>query len=337
LLSLGENAREYFFAHVTGEMVGRKKLGGKCTVSVLLETVFILGVALGTLAEVIAKLVRYRAIVPAEWAAQSAFSVGFAMALNVMYPWWRIGLGVRTATIGLLLMSALLSLYGCLRGSAPVQQLAPVRLKDGALGLVGVILVGLTLGIIWYPMPEGVAAEYPVASGTWYVAHGGPFTMVNHHNRAVDQRYGLDIILVSGRVDGTRQEAAFGLASYLSWGAEVVAPVSGVVVAAVDGHPDLALGVKDRMNPNGNRVIIEMADGTRLVLSHLQQGTVSVHQGQRVQLGVAVGRVGNSGNTSEPHLHIHAMRKSSGGYWAGIPMYFSGRSPRRGHILRVGE
>ena len=60
----------------------------------------------------------------------------------------------------------------------------------------------------------------------------------------------------------------------------------------------------------GNHVILECGS-VWIVLGHLQRGSVAVHVGEITELGHVIGRVGNSGNTGEPHLHVHAQRPGS--------------------------
>lgn len=63
----------------------------------------------------------------------------------------------------------------------------------------------------------------------------------------------------------------------------------------------------DRSHMAGNHVTID-CDGTWVLLGHLMRGSVVVDDGEGVATGAALGRVGNSGNTGDPHLHIHAQR-----------------------------
>jgi hypothetical protein len=89
------------------------------------------------------------------------------------------------------------------------------------------------------------------------------------------------------------------------------------VVVAVDGLPDLPVPERDREHMAGNHVIVscdlsarpagEGAPEVWVVLGHLRQGSVRVSPGDVVAVGDPLGRVGNSGNTDEPHLHIHAQ------------------------------
>ena len=63
----------------------------------------------------------------------------------------------------------------------------------------------------------------------------------------------------------------------------------------------------DRDNLPGNYVAID-CNGFFVILAHLRQGSVTVSEGERVAVGTRLGAMGNSGNSSEPHLHVHAQR-----------------------------
>src|SRR5690606_10869318 len=96
-------------------------------------------------------------------------------------------------------------------------------------------------------------------------------------------------------------------AVYAIFGDTVFAPCTGRVSAAVDGLPDMSPPLPDREHMAGNHVLLTCGTAT-VLLAHLQRGSVWVMEGDEVRVGDALGRVGNSGNTGEPHLHIHAQR-----------------------------
>jgi murein DD-endopeptidase MepM/ murein hydrolase activator NlpD len=109
----------------------------------------------------------------------------------------------------------------------------------------------------------------------------------------------------------------------------VFAPVTGTVLKAADGSPDLPPGEVRNENPPGNHVIIR-PDGLELnvLLAHLQNGSVLVKTGDRVTAGQPIAKVGNSGRTSEPHLHIHAQKqvvRNGESEWIGVPVRFGSR------------
>ena len=92
-------------------------------------------------------------------------------------------------------------------------------------------------------------------------------------------------------------------------------------------HPALADFI-DPENPAGNHVVIACGD-IEVTLAHLSPGTPDVDPGDRVGEGQPIAEVGNSGNSTEPHLHIHAVHPASG---RGVPLTLDGRHPIRNRI-----
>ncbi|HKK94174.1 MAG TPA: M23 family metallopeptidase [Longimicrobiales bacterium] len=159
--------------------------------------------------------------------------------------------------------------------------------------------------------------------GTWSVAWGGRSLENNYHAAYPDQRYAYDFVVrqegSTHRGDGSDNE------DYYCFGRQVVAPGDGTVVAAVDGVPDQAPG---EMNPNaplGNHVIIDHGKDEISFLAHLENGSVGVEAGQEVEAGDPIGTCGNSGNSSEPHLHHHLQRDTefhAGRGGEGLPLQY---------------
>jgi murein DD-endopeptidase MepM/ murein hydrolase activator NlpD len=85
----------------------------------------------------------------------------------------------------------------------------------------------------------------------------------------------------------------------------------------------------------GNNVVIDAGDGSYAVLAHLQRGSAQVREGQRVRAGDVIGRCGNSGNSSEPHLHFQLMEHPRALIAAGLPLRFRDRGdvPANGEAL----
>ncbi|HSN11463.1 MAG TPA: M23 family metallopeptidase, partial [Propionibacteriaceae bacterium] len=72
-----------------------------------------------------------------------------------------------------------------------------------------------------------------------------------------------------------------------------------------------------------------------VALCHLQQGSVGVEQGRRVEAGEVVGRCGNSGNSTEPHLHLQALSGSDVTSASAVPFTVRGGLPRNGEVVRA--
>ena len=154
------------------------------------------------------------------------------------------------------------------------------------------------------------------------VGWGGDNLDTNYHAAYPDQRWAYDLVVEPAMHGGG------DLADYGCYGTPVVAPVAGTVVMAVDGLPDHVPGKAsmDIKNPAGNSVALELETGTYLLIAHLQQGSVLVKRDDQVEEGQPIGACGNSGNTSEPHIHIHHQRQNPRGrplnFSEGLPLYF---------------
>lgn len=212
----------------------------------------------------------------------------------------------------------------------------------------------LSVGVVVYalagyrPPAEPVDLAFPLRSGTYLVVNGGANTLINAHPETLTlerarpyrgQSYGVDIVALDEwgwRADGL---APTDPAAYAIFGHTIHAPCAGSVVAAVDGQADLPPPQVDRDHMAGNHVILDCA-GRWIVLGHMQQGSVQVVLGDEVATGEPLGRVGNTGNTGEPHLHIHAQRPGSTDMPLGgepLPITLGGRYLTRNARVTVGD
>jgi murein DD-endopeptidase MepM/ murein hydrolase activator NlpD len=200
------------------------------------------------------------------------------------------------------------------------------------------------------PEPAGAEAE-PVRvrlpfDGLWWVFWGGPTELQNYHAAVPDQRYALDLVV--WRDGATHSGQGTDNADYWAWGRPVLAPADATVVAAVDGVRDNVpqQQVENAEDPAGNHVVLDLGEGRYLVLAHLQEGSVAVEKGDRVAAGGRLGLCGNSGNSSEPHVHVHAQdRPELFGEAVGLPLSFAATevngsevpddSPVRGDFVRA--
>jgi hypothetical protein len=190
---------------------------------------------------------------------------------------------------------------------ALVPRVGPVRLAWNALPLLGWLFLGAeTLRILAGPPGPAVELLAPF-EGEWVVGQGGRSALINHHYPVPGQSHALDLLKLKGG------RACLGdpqrLESYPAFGSVLRAPADGRVVLAVDGNPDMAIGQTDVESLVGNHVVIEITPDRHVLLAHLQRGSVAVRQGQVVRAGDLVGRCGNSGNTTQPHLHLQVQNR----------------------------
>jgi hypothetical protein len=148
-------------------------------------------------------------------------------------------------------------------------------------------------------------------------------------NRYLAQRYAVDWVRIDDggfwwRGDPSKNE------SYVVFGAAVFAATSGGVVSTrndlLENTPPHPLPNLDVDNALGNHVIVDIGDGRFATYAHLQPGSVQVSVGDRVHRGQSLGRVGNTGSSSGPHLHFHVTDSAAGNgiLSNGVPYVFDG-------------
>jgi murein DD-endopeptidase MepM/ murein hydrolase activator NlpD len=158
--------------------------------------------------------------------------------------------------------------------------------------------------------------------GEWYINAGGDTKEQNpFHISALAQRRAFDIVIRdkngrSYRTNGEKNE------DYYAFGQPLYAPCAGVVVEAIDGLKDNVPGEMNKMYIPGNTVVIKAADSEYVFLCHFRQGSIKVKGGQKVVKGDLLGQCGNSGNSSEPHLHYHLQDGPDINTAIGKKMYF---------------
>jgi hypothetical protein len=175
------------------------------------------------------------------------------------------------------------------------------------------------------PPQEPRELAFPLENGHFMVGQGGGIGLLNHHAGHPEQHYAADIVAINTLGYRAAGLAPKELISYVIFGASVVSPCAGEVVASRNDLPDLIPPETDRENPRGNHVIIDCG-GFNVEIAHLQKGSVRPAVGDAVSVGATLGKVGNSGNTTEPHLHIHAVDPETR---TGLPVSFQGRVPLR--------
>ncbi|QTD43400.1 M23 family metallopeptidase [Sporosarcina sp. Te-1] len=169
-----------------------------------------------------------------------------------------------------------------------------------------------------------ITVKCPFAEET-VVAWGGD-TIENNliHVTWPSERWAYDLVMEPYDT-GSKNNEDYGI-----WNKEVYSPVSGSVIAAYDGEKDIEPGTEEFISLEGNHVYIKIDEtDTYLLLNHFKEGSVAVKEGDRVSPGTVLGRIGNSGTTSQPHLHIHHQRQDPTKVLhpilaEGLPLYFEG-------------
>lgn len=185
---------------------------------------------------------------------------------------------------------------------------------------------------------DPIALDWPLRGGTFKVMHGGSSALINNHAGVEAQQYALDILAMNRLGFRATGLAPAELSAYVIYDTPVHAPCAGEIVAARDGMSDRTR-VTDRSQLAGNFAAI-YCEGATVLLAHFRQGSLAVTAGDMVAEGQLIGRVGNSGNSSEPHLHIHANRGRVADPLemvttaVGVPMTFAGRFLVRNDVVK---
>lgn len=218
--------------------------------------------------------------------------------------------------------------------------LVPISVVAAAGIAVSVALIFGRSGIV--PRSETTGVATPVR-GRW-LGMNSPVTKVPSHGiHMYGQTYAID--LVHEPLDAERPAFGVGPAmrkavNYTAFGQPVYAMINGTVVRATDWRRDhrarsSALSVvymlvegmiRELGGPSfilGNHVTIRGASGEYAVVAHLQQGSVTARIGTTVRAGEQIARCGNSGNSSEPHVHAQLMDQISPWTAQGLPMVFT--------------
>jgi len=143
--------------------------------------------------------------------------------------------------------------------------------------------------------------QFPV-KGKWFVFWGGNDVMSNYHYAHETQRYALDIVRT--QEDSSYQGDAAVNENYYAFGEPLYAAADGTVVEVKNDIPDNTPGVMNAEEPAGNVVVIDHGNGEYSITAHIKEGSVAVKTGDKVKQGDLIGQLGNSGNSSEAHLHF---------------------------------
>lgn len=201
----------------------------------------------------------------------------------------------------------------------------------------------------------------PLRGGPWLAANGP--SAESGHRRAMIPLFGSYYIAQRFAIDWVKLDASnktysgdsLKNSSYYAYGNDALAVADGIVTEVKDSIPENVPGLNSRAVPitletvGGNHVIVDIGRGHYAFYAHLQPGSIRVKLGDRVTRGQVLGLVGNSGNSTEPHLHFHVSDASSPLGSEGIPYVFetltvvghcqgfTGQCPRTADVVRHRE
>ena len=175
----------------------------------------------------------------------------------------------------------------------------------------------------------------------------------SHRTHAWGQTFAID--LAHEPAGATRPSGYRRPEEFPGFGKEIVAPADGRVVIVRDRARDhrsrstAGLAMLMRFEGQlrqalgggrllaGNTIVLDLGGGVFASLSHLKRGSARVEPGQRVRRGDVLALCGNSGNSSEPHLHFQLMDHHRQSIAAGLPFEFTATEHSGGRVPRSGE
>ncbi|MDR2116697.1 MAG: peptidoglycan DD-metalloendopeptidase family protein [Planctomycetaceae bacterium] len=156
----------------------------------------------------------------------------------------------------------------------------------------------------------------------WYIVWGGDTIDLNYHIENKAQKNAFDFVVI-GENGKTYKTNGLINEDYYAFGKEMIAPCDGEIVLVVDGIKDNQPGNKNSYYVPGNTVIIKTINAEYILLAHFKQNSIIVKEKQLVKKGDLLGYCGNSGNSSEPHLHFHIQNIEDMNEATGVKCYFS--------------
>ena len=212
------------------------------------------------------------------------------------------------------------------------EQAVPATIRQRLTIKIGTYPDEQTLETAAIPVGRGPIAISSPLRGDHWLAGNGPSNSSGHRkalipidgHAAIAQRFAIDWVKL--RDDGkTFHDDEKDNKNYLAYGNDALAVADGVVTEVKDGIPENVPGITSRAVPitletvGGNHVILDIGGGHFAFYAHLQPGSLRVKLGDKVRRGQVLGLVGNSGNSTEPHLHFHIENGSSPLGAEGLP------------------
>ena len=271
--------------------------------------------------------------------ATGAAAVAMSGSALIAGPWVLLSVYLRPVMFVAVCVAVLVTAYRVWRGATDRRDTRDAGgghiWRFGTAFVFAVILADALAGRL---RPQGaVDLAFPLEPGQYAVLQGGNSLLLNpfHHWFASD-RHAVDIVKMNPFGNRARNLVPAALTDYSTFNVAVRSPCTGTVEEQQDDLPDHRPGQMDWQHPAGNHVLIRCGT-VQILLAHLRQRSLVVSAHERIRAGQLVGRIGNSGGTREPHLHIGAMIAAPGTAFlaaTGVPITVGGRYLRINDVIQ---
>jgi len=157
--------------------------------------------------------------------------------------------------------------------------------------------------------------------GDWFVVWGGDTKAQNYHVISQSQKNAFDFLII-GKNNKTYERSGTRNEDYFAFGKPLYAVCDATIITVIDGILDNAPGNMNPKNATGNTVILKTENEEYIVYAHFENETIVVKEGDTVKKGQYLGNCGNSGNSTEPHLHLHIQDGPNLLTSIGVKCYF---------------
>ena len=155
----------------------------------------------------------------------------------------------------------------------------------------------------------------------WTVLWGGDTTELNYHVIDKAQKNAFDFVITDKKGKSYKNDGKIN-EDFYAFGKQIIAPTDGEVVLVVDGIKDNKPGIPNPVYVPGNSIIIKTLNDEYLFFAHFKQYSIKEKQGQKVKQGEVLGLCGNTGNSTEPHIHFHIQNVENINKATGAKSYF---------------
>jgi len=155
----------------------------------------------------------------------------------------------------------------------------------------------------------------------WFVFWGGDTEELNQHKTVTNQQFAFDFLILDKEKKSYKYQGNKNT-DYYAFGKKVLSPGKGIVTEIIDGVRDNNPRSMNPYSALGNTVFIQHNENEVSVIAHLKQNSIKVKVGDKVKVGQVIGLCGNSGNSTEAHIHYHLQNTPIIQDGTGIKCYF---------------